>query len=246
MARPNSDSIVTKCSVTPRNISALERSFTGRDPHRRALLSEGKSGDEVYRLVAATLQTLGGRIKVLLDVGCGSGALGPYVTFLCERYVGVDLVRYDSFPARCEFHQANLDHELPLAESFADAVVAAEVIEHLENPRALIRELVRVTKPGGWIVVTTPNQLNLRSLLTLIVRHRFAAFQDVDYPAHLTALLEIDLLRMASEVGLTDVTVQYTGRGVMPMSARCYPEALSRLWPRALSDNLLVAGRKPS
>ncbi|MGA8568406.1 MAG: methyltransferase domain-containing protein [Candidatus Binataceae bacterium] len=232
--------------MTPRNVSVLERSLAACDPHGRALLSEGKSDDAVYRMVAAKLQALGSGAGVLLDVGCGSGALRPYVASLCERYVGVDLVRYDLFPAECEFHQANLDRELPLAESFADVVVAAEIIEHLENPRALIRELVRVSKPGGWVVVTTPNQLNLRSLLTLIVRRRFAAFQDVDYPAHLTALLEVDLLRMASEVGLTDVTVQYTGHGIIPTSARCYPEALSRLWPRALSDNLLVAGRKPS
>jgi len=78
---------------------------------------------------------------------------------------------------------------IPLTDSSADVVSAIEVIEHLENPRAFMWKLVRLTKPEGWVIVTTPNQL---SLLTLFVKHRFLAFQDVDYPAHLTALLEID------------------------------------------------------
>ncbi|HXR35823.1 MAG TPA: methyltransferase domain-containing protein, partial [Candidatus Binataceae bacterium] len=182
---------------------------------------------------------------VILDVGCGGGALRRLVQPMFDRYIGTDLVRYESFPAECEFHAANLDAGLPLPECFADAVVAAEIIEHLENPRALMRELVRVAKPGGTVIVTTPNQLSFLSLLTLITKHRFAMFQDVHYPAHLTALLEIDLLRMASEVGLVDVSLRYSREGRIPKTPWHYPAALSRMAPRALSDNLMLIGRKP-
>jgi 2-polyprenyl-3-methyl-5-hydroxy-6-metoxy-1,4-benzoquinol methylase len=105
--------------------------------------------------------------------------------------VRTDLIRYHSFPADCEVYPANFDSgPLALRAAFADVIVAAEIIEHLENPRALMRELARMVKPGGWIFVTTPNQLSFLGLLTLLTKHRFVAFRDVHYPAHRTALLE--------------------------------------------------------
>lgn len=195
-------------------------------------------------MIAANLRSNHTGRGTIVDVGCGCGALRALVEPMFERYVGTDLVRYESFPAHCEFRPANLDEGLPFPEAFADAVVAAEIIEHLENPRALMRELVRVAKPGGTVIVTTPNQLSLLSLLTLITKQRFSAFQDVHYPAHLTALLEIDLIRMAGEAGLTNVEVAYTRQGRIAKTPWHYPPRVSRLWPRGLSDNLLVIGRK--
>jgi len=69
-----------------------------------------------------------------------------------------------------------------------------------------MRSLVALARPGGWVLVTTPNQLSWLSLLCLVVKNRFAAFQDVHYPAHLTALLEVDLRRLAREASLRDVS----------------------------------------
>jgi 2-polyprenyl-3-methyl-5-hydroxy-6-metoxy-1,4-benzoquinol methylase len=227
------------------NVATSELWIAARDPKHRAILSGGSSNDAVYQMIATTLRSNHKGRGVILDVGCGSGALRPFVEPIFDRYVGTDLVRYESFPLDCEFQPADLDQGLPFSESFADAVVAAEIIEHLENPRALMRELFRVAKPGGAVVLTTPNQLSLLSLLTLIFKHRFAAFQDVHYPAHLTALLEIDLTRMASETGLTDIEVEYSRRGRIPKTPWHYPQIVTQLWPQGLSDNLLAFGTKP-
>jgi hypothetical protein len=108
-----------------------------------------------------------------------------------------------------------------------------------------MRELTRLAKPGAWLIVTTPNQLSLASLATLAVKHRFSYFQDVHYPAHLTALLEVDLMRIAGECGLDDARIEYTASGRVPFTARHYPKFASRAFPRALSDNVLLAARKP-
>jgi 2-polyprenyl-3-methyl-5-hydroxy-6-metoxy-1,4-benzoquinol methylase len=124
-------------------------------------------------------------------------------------------------------------------------VTAVETIEHLENPWAFGRALARIVKPGGWIAITTPNQLSLLSLLTLVTRRRFSAFQDSHYPAHRTALLESDLERMAAAAGLEDLEVTYTHHGRVPLTAIHYPEALARMFPRALSDNLMLIARRP-
>ena len=211
---------------------------------RRARLSLGTSDEAIYRMVASSLVARHPGGGVLLDVGCGTGRLWPFVADRFARYAGADLVHYEGFPSAGEFHRVELDTgRVPLPDGWADVVVAVETIEHLENPRAFARELVRLAKPGGWVAVTTPNQLSLLSKLGLLLRNEFPHFRGANYPAHLTALLEIDLRRIAAECGLADVAVAYSGRGRMPGVRWHWPGFLSRLARRALSDNVLVIGR---
>ena len=211
----------------------------------RARRSGGTSDDPIYRAVAAALRgTGGGR---LLDVGCGTGALWGHVSDQFAEYAGADAVRYDAFPAGHAFHTVDADGgRVPLPDGFADVVAAVEVIEHLENPRQFARELTRLARPGGWLVVTTPNQLSLLSKLTLALFNEFNAFRSGSYPAHLTALLEVDLRRIDRECGWADVGVTYTARGRVPGVSWHWPRWVSRVAPRALSDNLLLVARKPA
>jgi 2-polyprenyl-3-methyl-5-hydroxy-6-metoxy-1,4-benzoquinol methylase len=210
----------------------------------RARQSLGRADRATHAMVAALLAARRAS-GVLADVGCGKGDLADEVRGRFTRIVGVDAVRYDGLPAAVSFLRADLDGtRLPLDEESVDATAAVEVIEHLENPRAFVRELVRITRPGGWIVVTTPNQLSALSLLTLLVKGKFSAFQERDYPAHRTALLEIDLRRIAAECALDEVTVAYSRRGRVPLTARHYPAAAARLLPRWCSDNLALIGRR--
>jgi 2-polyprenyl-3-methyl-5-hydroxy-6-metoxy-1,4-benzoquinol methylase len=209
----------------------------------RARQSLGSSGTAIYRTVAALLRerSAGG---VLADIGCGGGNLWREVGPSFSRCVGVDAVRYDGLPDSVEFLAADLDRlPLPLGDGAADVVAAVEVVEHLENPRAFCRELARLTRPGGWVVVTTPNQLSMLSLLTLLLKQRFSAFQDPSYPAHITALLEVDLRRIAAECALEAIEVRYTGEGRIPGTGGHYPAAVSAVVPRLLSDNVVLIGR---
>jgi 2-polyprenyl-3-methyl-5-hydroxy-6-metoxy-1,4-benzoquinol methylase len=183
--------------------------------------------------------------ELALDVGCGAGRLRAFLQGRFARYVGADVVRYEDFPANAEFCRVDLDTgRAPLPDGCADAVLALETIEHLENPRAFLRELTRLAKPGGWVMVTTPNILSLLSLITLVGKRRFAAFQDCDYPAHITPLLEIDLRRIAAECGLQEIQTHYSHSGRVIFTEKRYPRWLARVGPRWFSDNLLLAGRK--
>jgi 2-polyprenyl-3-methyl-5-hydroxy-6-metoxy-1,4-benzoquinol methylase len=217
------------------------------DVEVRARLSQGRSTEPVYEMVRRALPAEDCQGGIVLDVGCGAGSLWEALRPLFDRYVGCDVARYDDFPHDAEFVKADLDAgSVPLPDAFADVVAALETIEHLENPRAFFRELVRLTRPGGWVVVTTPNQLSLLSKLTLVLKNQFNAFQASSYPAHISALLEVDLRRMAAECGLTAVQTAFSIRGRVPGTGRHYPKWVSRLLPRSLSDNILLLGRKPA
>jgi len=211
----------------------------------RARQSLGESSDAIYESAAAALRRRGAR-GTIVDVGCGAGRLRTRLTGMMDRYVGVDAVRYEGFPAAARFVQADLNRDrIPVPDASADITISLETIEHLENPRAFFRELVRIAKPGGWIAVSTPNQRSLVSLGALLTKEHFSAFRDNNYPAHQTALLDTDLLRIARENHLQDTAIEFTRSGRMPFAAARYPGPLSSAFPRALSDNVLLVARKP-
>jgi 2-polyprenyl-3-methyl-5-hydroxy-6-metoxy-1,4-benzoquinol methylase len=210
----------------------------------RARQSLGASDDAIYAAVAAALSRRGARGRVV-DVGCGVGRLRAFLGSIVESYVGVDAIKYEALPAGSAFIRTDLNGaSVPVPDRSADVTISVETIEHLENPRAFVRELVRITRPGGWIVVTTPNQRSLVSLSALIVKGHFSAFGQSNYPAHQTALLDTDLLRIARENHLSDVAIEFTGFGRMPLSSARYPRAVSSVFRRTLSDNVLLAARK--
>lgn len=211
----------------------------------RARQSLGSSAEAIYRAAARMLKAAGAGGEMVVDLGCGTGAVWPHLRGLFRRYSGVDVVRYDGLPADAEFHKLDLDSgRAPLPDAVGDAVTAVEVIEHLENPRALFREMIRLAKPGGWIVVTTPNQLSWLSKLTFLTRHQFNAFTAANYPAHITALLEIDLVRMAQENGLESIQIGHSQQGRIPGTGAHFPASLSAAFPRAFSNNVLILARK--
>jgi 2-polyprenyl-3-methyl-5-hydroxy-6-metoxy-1,4-benzoquinol methylase len=211
----------------------------------RALMSGGTSADAIYRAVARTVRDHHPGGGMLLDMGCGTGGLREYIRDLCDIYVGADVVRHEGFPDKADFRPVDLDSgRVDLPSGTADVIVCVETIEHLENPRALFRELARIARPGGLIVVTTPNQVSWLSKLGLLVKGQFPAFQERPglYPAHITALLPVDLLRMAKEVGLVSSVIRYTDFGRIPGSSWHWPKFLAG---RAFSDNVLLMARRP-
>jgi len=220
---------------------------TSVDLDTRARQSLGSSSDAIYQMIARGLAAHGvhaGSAGRLIDVGCGGGGLWREVQSRFAHYCGLDAVHYDGFPADGEFRQIDLDSDRWPEVPAGDVVAAVETIEHLENPWGFMRRLSALAKPGALVVVTTPNQLSVLSLITLATKRRFSAFQDSHYPAHRTALLESDLCRAAGEAGLGVVAVTYSLHGRLPLAPWHYPTAIARLAPRALSDNLMVVARK--
>jgi ubiquinone/menaquinone biosynthesis C-methylase UbiE len=104
----------------------------------------------------------------LLDIGPGSGEL---IRRLKEARSGITSSACDYTDSLMELPNQKVDivdlniNRLPYQEKSFDVVTATEVIEHLENPRLFLRDIMRVLKPGGLCILSTPNILNLNSRL---------------------------------------------------------------------------------
>jgi 2-polyprenyl-3-methyl-5-hydroxy-6-metoxy-1,4-benzoquinol methylase len=106
----------------------------------------------------------GGMIDEMLNVGCGEGDLDRALKQRCRKLVAVDINADDVEHARSintdvdglEYAVQDALH-LTLKSDHFDVVVCLEVIEHVEDPRALVHELARVVKPGGTVIITCPS-----------------------------------------------------------------------------------------
>jgi SAM-dependent methyltransferase len=92
----------------------------------------------------------------LLDVGCGGAWLGDHF----ERYTGVDVSADAVEAARARGHEAlqiEPDGPLPFDDGSFDAVVMKDVLEHVGDAAALVREVRRVLSAGGRVFASSPD-----------------------------------------------------------------------------------------
>jgi len=109
--------------------------------------------------------------EVLLNAGCGTGEFNFYLRDRFEQSYGVDINADDIASAKVLTEDPNIQFDtgditkLDFPDEFFDAVICVDVLEHVDEPEQAVRELRRVLKPGGQLVVTVPN-------------HRYPFFYD--------------------------------------------------------------------
>ncbi len=103
------------------------------------------------------------RGKKVVDLPAGEGQSASLL-----RDAGAEVYAYDLFPEGfkadgVECHKADLMSDVPIADGFADMVLCQEGIEHLPNQYLALQQLSRILRPGGRLILTTPNYSNMRS-----------------------------------------------------------------------------------
>ncbi len=158
-------------------------SFTEENIHRvvRDLLKDEKRG-------------------LLLDIGAGTGALSKKLQEDGFDVIACDLQTQNFLPKDIPFQAADLNKTFPFEENTFDYVTGTEVIEHLENPWHLVRELHRITKPNGVVILSTPNLHNwyvrLFFLLTSKMYNFLSSYEKI---GHITPIYIWNLERMAKD-----------------------------------------------
>ncbi len=106
----------------------------------------------------------------VLDAGCGSGRLFTYeLRGRASLIVGVDVDPEVAANPNVDAPVRGDLAALPFADAAFDLVICKHVLEHLERPEEPIRELARVLRPGGRLLILTPDRFHYVSLLASVL-----------------------------------------------------------------------------
>lgn len=215
-----------------------------------SVASSGISTEAIYTTFEQVLAQLELKGEIL-DFGAGRGNLTRRLQKL-ERFssfTAIDMMqRPEKIDPSIKWISWDLNEAINLpAESF-DVIISAEVIEHLENPRAITREWFRLLRPNGTLIFSTPNNESWRSLIALLLQGHFVYFGDTSYPAHITALLRKDIERILGETGFTLPKFIFTNKGAIPKFPKLHWQTISAGLLKGVrySDNLLAIAHKPT
>lgn len=126
----------------------------------------------------------------LLDVPAGEGALAArliaagFEVSCCDLYP--EIFRLDGV----SISQGDLNGELPFGNRSFDYLTCLEGLEHIENPQQAIREFARMLRPGGTVIVSIPNILNIEERLKWLL---------YGYTSHFKPMTRTHVARLRAE-----------------------------------------------
>ncbi len=159
-----------------------------------------RPGGNLHDLVLRMVPREAGKV---LDAASGDGYVAQQMRGMGFAVTCADIHFDANFPIPDPV-VADFNEKLPFGDEQFDGVVSVETIEHIENPWLFTRELARVTRPGGFVVISTPNTGNLQSRLLMLLEARPAWFRPhhIDPLGHITPIFSHLIAEMAQRAGL--------------------------------------------
>ena len=117
-------------------------------------------------------------INNALDIGCGWGTIYNILRELGYNINAIDIdnpsnIEHTSF----QYHDIDKSPQVPYDDCTFDLVICSEVIEHIEEPIRLLKEIYRILSPNGIVIITFPNILNFTSRYNYLMNRRHSKFQ---------------------------------------------------------------------
>jgi 2-polyprenyl-3-methyl-5-hydroxy-6-metoxy-1,4-benzoquinol methylase len=197
----------------------VHRTETGQDYRGHTIHAAPGVHEYALDLVRAALPA-GGRV---LEVGSGCGALA-----LRLRDAGFDVVPTDLDPPHDWIHRLDLDAPEWSADTRGpfDMVVCVETLEHVENPREVLRSVRSLLRAGDRLLVSTPNITHPHSRLKMFLLGAPYIFGPDHYyqPGHITILPDWMLTEHIRLAGFDHIEVTNGGdtfyRGLLRLAYR--------------------------
>jgi 2-polyprenyl-6-hydroxyphenyl methylase/3-demethylubiquinone-9 3-methyltransferase len=188
-------------------------------PYFRA--NHEESHDHLYATVSRFVREVPPG-SVVLDAGCGNGSFISLFQDRNWRLHGTDYSPSGIEIARRTFpgiHFFLADAEKPYADFLAavgtvDLVMSTEVIEHVYDPRAFLRNCWQILKPGGTLVITTPYHGYLKNLALAISGKMDQHFTVLWDHGHIKFWSRKTIAQVLGETGFT--RIEFAGSGRMP------------------------------
>ena len=184
----------------------------------------------------------------LLEIGCGAGNLLVQASVRGSFPVALDLSMQALTFVRSRLDEAISGPEaprgfastqaigeyLPLADGTFDCVILSEVVEHLEAPQISIQEAARVLRPGGRLLITTPNYRSLWPLMEWAV-DRLNMAPKMGGEQHISRFHSANLRHLLTELGLG---IEYFGTiyNLSPFLSLVSSESAKRQLARELNS----------
>ena len=222
---------------------------------REAATADRPWHDLVFARLAAT--DLAGRD--VLEIGCGRGELACELMTAAQppgRLIAADFAHAAVRLGRARAASRDLSgvswlvadvQHIGLPDASVDTVISCETIEHLPDPVQALREFRRVLRPGGRLILTTPNYFGPFGLYRAYLRLRGRRYTEGDQPICRLTMLPRTLFwmwRAGLRVRAADARGQYL---LAPGRVPWEPEGLKRLnwllWPIGLHS--LIVAEKP-
>lgn len=154
----------------------------------------------------------------ILDLGAGEGALSQRLSDMGYLVTAVDMDSDNFKCADVKFTKVNFDstdevsHFVSQHEGEFDAVMGIEVIEHVEDQWQYVRQLLRMAKKGGLVIITTPNTTSWISRLVFFFTGRFHQFLDDDLSyGHISPISPWELELILKKSGADQVKILPAG-----------------------------------
>jgi len=145
--------------------------------------SKSQESISIQKYFKTPVSTLVKTEDVVLDLGCGAGIFLPVIAPLCARLIGIDVsstfVKYSKqIIEKNDILNASAikasSGNIPFKDNSFDSIIIVDVLHHLRHIDETLKDVRRILKPGGRLIIYEPNKLNfVLYLMCLIDRNEW-------------------------------------------------------------------------